>query len=375
MTFSAKVINLAHAIKNTRARGTGSPCLAAELKQTLLALQPLLDEGQLDFIEVSGSKASILLRGRPDAWRSPENLIEAYSLRMMTTSLRNLGATFLSITLSDEVRTARQALLQSLQDLHVLLSDLQTLPPPVTPPAPQPQAVQSDTADTAAREALIAQKRALEQQKDAVLESLLRDADAATLMQRDDSLFWQLFEPLGRRFDVGELDAAQLEQTMLAQIRTTRTALVLAQAQADAELQARRMQAARDNSVALCAVVIEQQAQRPDFTEMDAADCVLETLNQIQIPGVGATPISGIRVINVAALQLSLKGATPQNRPLALLEQQLSAQQPTELPHPPAWFFCQAALWALAQIRTQAFHCNLAAQNRLDTSQQPATER
>lgn len=350
MAFSAEVINLAHVIQDARSRCPGQQCLAEELRQTLSEMQELLEGGQLDFVMVSGGKPSVLLRGCADTWRPPDNLTEAYSLRMMASNLRNLGVAYLSPALEEEVRASRQLLLRNLQDLHTLLTSDQPLPPPV-PTASSKMGVA----------AAIAHKRLLEKQKDEVLDKILRDADAAALLKEDDGAFWQLFEPLGHALDLGTLTSEQAALEAIRLVRQTYRNQALIRAQVAQDLAARQQAAAQNNSRQIVDLVLEQQRQRPDFTELDAADCVLEGLNQSQLPDQGTVPLNGIRFINAAALRLQLHQASPQRRPLAILAEAFATQQQTLTPDPIASLFCQTALWALDALKQYEFPCRPAA--------------
>lgn len=352
MAFSAAVINLAHVIQDARSRCPGQQCLAEELRQTLSEMQELLDAGQLDFVMVSGGKPSLLLRNCADTWRPPENLTEAYSLRMMASNVRNLGVAYFSPALDEEVRASRQLLLRNLQDLHALLTSEHPLPPPVP-------SVSSKMGVAAA----IAHKRMLEKQKDEVLDRVLRDPDAAALLKQDDTEFWRLFEPLGHALDVGSLTAEQVETEVLTLTRQAHKNQALIRAQIQRDLSTRQFQAAQANSQHIVALVLEQQAQRPDFTELDAADCVLEGLNQSQLPDQGTIPLNGIRFINAAALRLQLHEASLQRRPLAILTEAFLAQQPTLEANQPAGLFCQTALWALAALSQHEFPCRPAVEH------------
>ena len=115
---SAFLATLASKIQHRRAELGEGQWLSEELRIALEEMAPILQLAKVTFEVVRGVKSTILIKPIRSGRVDPNEYIEAYSIKMMSSCLKNPRNQFLSHTLDAGCREARQQLIDILREVY-----------------------------------------------------------------------------------------------------------------------------------------------------------------------------------------------------------------------------------------------------------------
>jgi hypothetical protein len=196
--------------------------LSEELRISLEEMAPILERAELTFELVRGLKNTIIIKPVRTGGLDPSNHIEAYSLKMMVSCLKNPSNQFLSLTLDQECRQARRQLIDNLRETYLLL-----LGPEAANARDRHQAAPglrnrtharheqgagrnadvSDPAGDSREPAFLAalRKRKEQERRARLLESVLEMSTATRFRERNEAAFRQIFEGVWQQVRAGSL--------------------------------------------------------------------------------------------------------------------------------------------------------------------------